>query len=187
MLTTFLEACTGRTSNTPVRVLLLSRTAGAWWSAVRSASRFTGELLGSATVAPLAELETDTYGRDAAYREAVTAFAAAMPRMRNDKDEPWEALAAALPNPDLENASTTALTVHMTALVALLDAAAHVRHQVQADDVEDRLLEHEERYWRAAAAEQGLLAQGLSWETMRGVRAAAGVAYRAGAAGLHVS
>ena len=172
-LTALLDACAQRSASSPVRLLLLARTAGSWWRETQAGSRAAEELLGGAAVIALPELESDHDGLRAAYREATAALAAALPRVRGHRQEPWGDLAATMPVPGFGPAPVTALTVHMTALVALLDRAAQQHPAGSFDDVEDRLLVHEERYWHLAAAEQGLAPGKLSRETIREAMAAA--------------
>ncbi|MCT2583346.1 tetratricopeptide repeat protein [Actinophytocola gossypii] len=151
---------------TPVKVLMLARTTGSWWTALTSEDATVEALLDGTIEHALGELEPEPNGRRQAYRAAVDAFAAALPHVPDLAEHPWAELAANLPDPVLDD--QTALTLHMTALADLLDAA----HPLTGRDfaVEDRVLRHERRYWTRAA--QGVLSA-LSMEALTDALAAA--------------
>ncbi|WP_344894761.1 tetratricopeptide repeat protein [Actinomadura meridiana] len=168
------EALARHSGASPVRILLLARTADGWWQQAQDASPSAEQVLGVAQVTRLPALDTAAEGRRDAYREAVTAFAALlrdMPGSIGPQDNNWGALAERLDPPPMAQAAT-ALAVQMRALADLLDTATAQRTDEQseaaADDameVEDRLLVHERRYWRTVAAAQGL-SEVLGWETL---------------------
>ncbi|MER6020010.1 tetratricopeptide repeat protein [Streptomyces anulatus] len=161
---------------TPFKVLLLARTAGDWWDGARAASRAAEELLEGSPVVALPRLQPDAEGRPDAYRQARGSFAAAMPGVRGGHERDWTALAASLPVPDLTRPGLdNALTLHMTALVDLLDAAEPPPSPECAATVEDRLLLHERRYWEQYAAACGLL-PALTSATLQDALAAAALA-----------
>ncbi|MGW2651905.1 tetratricopeptide repeat protein [Streptomyces sp. NPDC001393] len=160
-LSALLELAADHGGATALKVLLLARTAGDWWISAQAASRTTAELLDGTPVVALPALEPDVADRPRAYRRAVDAFAAALPGVRGHSGHNWPALAAALPIPELTRAGMdNALTLQMTALVDLLDAAdlspTTLQATVEAADVEDRLLIHERRYWEHSATARGL-------------------------------
>ncbi|MFF4413096.1 tetratricopeptide repeat protein [Streptosporangium sp. NPDC001559] len=178
-VTALLEAATRLESPCPLKVLLVARTAGSWWHSLKRASSTNGALLEHAPLIDLQALEQDPAERGHAYRQAALAFAHALeqsPALAEDSSpagsagESWSALAAALPLPAALGTAQrgNALTLHMSALTDLLDAATGATavgggHEmgpagagVGAAGVEDRLLEHEERYWRSAAVVFGL-------------------------------
>ncbi|GAA2121998.1 hypothetical protein GCM10009759_72210 [Kitasatospora saccharophila] len=174
-LTALLDAAARHSGESRFKVLMLARTAGDWWRKTRRSTPATEELLDGAGVTELPQLEPDPAGQVRAYELAVNAFAAALPRLRGQQGLPWGELAKELTRPaaartGLENA----LTLHMTALVDLLDAAESAstgspQPDRPADDrpvddrpVEDRLLGHEERYWRRAAEVQELSSKARS-------------------------
>ncbi|MEV6011059.1 tetratricopeptide repeat protein [Streptomyces sp. NPDC051976] len=167
----------GRDGGTaPVKLLLLARTAGDWWRELAAHDRVTEELLDGAPATAVEALEPDAgASRAEAYGEAVTGFAAHLPKVRGHERVDWAALAAGLPAPDVRGAGLrSALTLHMTALADLLDAAAPgsptgegpainsvgmpegAAPGLLADRIEDRLLIHEERYWHRTAETRGL-------------------------------
>ncbi|WP_308190568.1 tetratricopeptide repeat protein [Streptomyces sp. HPF1205] len=107
-----------------VKLVLLARTAEDWWDDIRADSFEAEELLDGAPVTALKPLEPEAGDREAAYRAAADGFAAGLRRVRGWQDHPWPALAANLPVPALGGpALASALTLHMTALADLLDAA----------------------------------------------------------------
>ncbi|GAB2452112.1 hypothetical protein GCM10027187_20380 [Streptosporangium sandarakinum] len=172
-----LDACARHDGASPVKVLLLARTAGSWWQALPETSRDAEQLLDGAVVLPLPALEPDAASRAGAYRQAAAAFADALAALPGLQGHPWTQLTAALPGPAGRDELGNTLTLHMTALADLLDRAAPAPDTPgddgeDAEGVEDRLLVHERRYWRATAAGYGLH-PALSMATLTDALAAA--------------
>lgn len=162
------EACARHRPASPIKVLLLARTAGTWWDTLPAESASAQEILNAAAATVLPALEPELDGRRASYWYAVAAFAAALPAVRGHADVDWLSLAGRLPDPGVAGPGFQgALTLHMTALADLLDAAYPVARAGQdgAGDVEDRLLVHERRYWTMIARARGL-DQSLSMDTL---------------------
>nr|WP_275563991.1 tetratricopeptide repeat protein [Kitasatospora sp. SID7827] len=149
------------------KVVLIARTDGDWWDHARELSPATAAVLGRAAAIPLPPLGEDPDGRPALYRAAALAFAARLPAAEGRT--PWTALAAALPERDLADPGfANLLTLHMTALADLLDAGGPTDPPKPAgrsgligdpgrpDDVEQRLLGHEARYWNGLLAARGI-------------------------------
>ena len=127
-------------------------------------------------------------GRYAAYQDAVRAFAAELPVVPDHHDVDWKQVAAGLAIPDVDRSGLqVALTLHMTALADLLDAAHATTagtsnggaaaigagvNRSAASAVEDRVLVHERRYWWRMARAHGLN-PGLSQECLTDALAAA--------------
>jgi hypothetical protein len=177
----------------PVRLLLLARTAGDWWSdlAADLSEEFPrlerevvplGPLLGAAAslaAAPAGDAAAPAGDAAALFRATATALA---PHLRAFTGRPAEellSLAAALPGPRLAGPRAAhALTVQMSALAALLEAALPEstasgepqepaaeaasrpgtggRAPHVAEPVEDTLLRHERFYRDRLAAQYGL-------------------------------
>jgi hypothetical protein len=139
-----------------VKVLLLARTAGAWWDQLRQSSDDVGDLLATAVTWQLEPMAADTADRGNSYRDALGAFARCMPDVPGMRSHPWQSIADSLPTPP--HMAAGALTLHMTALADLLDAATPtgLDHTPKAT-AEDRVLDHELHYWNAAAVAQGLV------------------------------
>lgn len=174
-LAALLDAAAARVTEKPFKLLLLARTAGAWWDDLVGSSQTAEALLEQARTEPLPVLEDTEDGRRAAYREAVDALARALPAVPGQEGHDWPAIAAGLPDPEGTHLGDgVALTLHMTALADLLDTAdppeqdllaapgsgpgpAPVSSREEADAVEDRLLRHEARYWKGAAVANGLM------------------------------
>ncbi|MEU9297901.1 tetratricopeptide repeat protein [Streptomyces sp. NPDC048266] len=175
-LAALLEAAAEHGGATPFKVLLLARTVGDWWTSTQAVSRTAEELLDGTPVVALPALESDTAARPQAYRRAAEAFAAALPDVRGRQGPDWPGLAASLPVPDVDRAGMdNALTLHMTALADLLDAADTGSAEDTAGPatgVEDRLLLHERRYWEQSATASGL-SPALSTATLDAALAAA--------------
>ncbi|MFD0567170.1 hypothetical protein ACFQ2M_38335 [Kitasatospora saccharophila] len=146
----------------PFKLLLLARTAGDWWDNLQSATSRAADLLDGAPTTPLGPLEPEPgRSRTQAYREALDGYARHLPDVDDWQHHDWPALAARLRDREVDaTALGTALTLHMTALADLLDAATGTTAGDTAPGaakVEDRLLHHERRYWTAAAETRGLL------------------------------
>ncbi|MFC6987092.1 hypothetical protein [Streptomyces cirratus] len=175
-LAALLEAAAEHGGATPFKVLLLARTAGDWWTSAQAVNRAAEELLDGTQVVVLPPLQSDVAARAEAYRRAADAFAAALSAVRGWQGHDWPALAAGLVPGALDRADMdNALTLHMTVLADLLDAADPGPDQPAsglADGVEDRLLLHERRYWERSAATHGL-SPALSTHTLDDALAAA--------------
>ncbi|AWE51850.1 S1 family peptidase [Streptomyces nigra] len=149
---------------TPVKVLLLSRTAGDWWQTLQAKTPAAEELLDGTPVTQLKVLERELGDRLDAYREAAISFAGQLPYVQGWQHHDWPALANQLTDSisaaALEQVGmSTALTLHMTALADLLDAvrpADATSSPGYVRDVEDRLLRHEWRYWEHSAVAREL-------------------------------
>ncbi|MFE1884588.1 hypothetical protein [Streptomyces diastatochromogenes] len=157
----------------PFKLLLLARTAGEWWQSARRGPGNGKHLLGAAEVTDLPALLPDPTAREAAYREALQAFADALPSVGPRPRADWAELAASITPPELRGSGwSNALTLHMTALADLLDAASRrsgsapeaapgpddrsLDTDYRSRDAEDRLLEHQTWYWEQAAVAHGL-------------------------------
>jgi tetratricopeptide (TPR) repeat protein len=147
--------------DTPIRVLLLARTAGDWWEEAKD-NRFATQLLSGTPETPLDVLDVDPQGRIDAYRAAVTAFAISLATLPHQYDRDWQQIARRLVDTagelseSRDRGSTSVLTLHMRALVNLLDAAESATGAPPAppydEPVEDGLLRHERRYWWESAS-----------------------------------
>ncbi|MEE1821571.1 tetratricopeptide repeat protein [Streptomyces sp. BE20] len=181
-----IEAAAEHPGTSPLRLLLLARTAGDWWHQATTATRQAEDHLAAARTHRLTPLEDDPGRRTGHYREAVHALAAALPLVHGLAGHDWTAAADSLPVPRHlgRDAYGNALTLHMTALADLLDAtgpeprtggpgpAGNGGTHGRAQDVEDRLLGHESRYWRDSATARGL-SPALSTATLKTALAAA--------------
>ncbi|WP_369042055.1 tetratricopeptide repeat protein [Streptomyces sp. Midd1] len=154
----------GMGTGTTVKVLLLARTASDWWQTLQAKTPTAEELLDGTPVTRLGALESESRNRLDGYREAAYSFAEQLPFVRGWHDHAWPALARQLTKSISaavidKDGMSTALTLHMTALADLLDAAhppdAAATHQ-PATGVEDRLLHHERRYWEQSAMARAL-------------------------------
>jgi tetratricopeptide (TPR) repeat protein len=140
----------------PVRLLLLSRTTGAWWDGL-------AELLGdAAATVPLAPLGSGDDARREIYLRAVTSLAPCLAELPatavgGPAPPPWTELANRLTAhpPVLPAGAANVLTLQMVALLDLLQAAAGT---AAADDAPERqLAAHERDYLKRVAAAQHLL------------------------------
>lgn len=171
-----LTALAARRGGAAVRVVLLARSAG-WWQDAAAKMSGAREVIEAATVTALGVLDTDEHARQAGYRTALTAFAAALPTVTGQGSPHWPRAAATLETPRYPD-RVTALSVQMTALADLLDAAYPETAAPEASGVagareaEDRVLWHETGYWYRAAAAHKPVSQ-LSEMTLREAMAAA--------------
>jgi tetratricopeptide (TPR) repeat protein len=169
-----LRECARLSSDTPIRMLLLARAVGDWWDTLRSANAQAEELLATSTVEHLPELEINSAGRIDAYVDATRDLALALTQLPGQQDRDWKQVTYDL-RARAQDAGlpVSALTLHMTALADLLDAASPGRQpRAAGQSVEDRLISHERRYWIRAANESKAL-RNLSPETLLDVLAGA--------------
>ncbi|BCT74190.1 hypothetical protein SCMU_00320 [Sinomonas cyclohexanicum] len=125
--------------NVPVRILLLARSAGDWWRTLGSSSAEVETVLTEAVVQELAPLTRDPATASDLYRAAVSSFADALGVRIPDVGMPTEE-------------SDSIVDLLQRALLAVLSDS-------QSEDSErviQRLLGHERRYVRVAAAAGGL-------------------------------
>ncbi|MFJ4091860.1 tetratricopeptide repeat protein [Kitasatospora sp. NPDC089913] len=184
-LGSLVEAAAEHPGTSPFKLLLLARTAGDWWQQARAGSQQAEELLAAARTRRLAPLEDDPARRVGHYHDAARALATALPSVAGLTEHTWTAAAAAAAALTLprqlarDTAYGNALTLHMTALADLLDTArtepagnGNGNEDEDVQDVEDRLLGHEARYWRDTAATRGLT-PAVGMNTLRTALAAA--------------
>ncbi|MFE0021372.1 tetratricopeptide repeat protein [Amycolatopsis sp. NPDC059021] len=158
-----LDVVARRRSPAPVKIIALARTAGAWWQRLASGNDVAGDLVDVAPVRELPVLDTTASGQEDMYRAAVDAFAAALTPAPNFGDVDWTSTAASC-SPPATSGDETVLSVQMTALSDLLDAASPGANAASRGP-EDRLLDHERRYWESTARAHGLL-PGLNLATL---------------------
>jgi len=137
----------------PVRLLLLARNAGDWWTQLRLDYP---DPLATATVTPLTALDTSTEDRAAAWQAALKALAARLPDL--DPGTDWQNLAETVTAPPdlISDKYGSPLNLQVAALTALLQAGPHPIAEPGDRSREDVLLDHERRYWRRSASERHL-------------------------------
>ncbi|MCX4091965.1 tetratricopeptide repeat protein [Nocardia sp. alder85J] len=147
------DALTGRPGGTPVKVLLLARVGGEWLQHLSVGSDSAAEILSGVRTTALEPLDTTAAARRETYRDAIRAFAAALPALDvpGPADTDWTGVAdavAARPVPEF-GSETTVLGVQMAALVELLDATVPTAAVESAGlrGLEDQVLAHEYRHW----------------------------------------
>lgn len=157
-----LHTAAHRSHGSSWKLLLLARSARSWWEMAKEASSLSERLLADVPVRLAAPLEPDAEERLISYRTAVHAFSDVLTISEPTACD-WSAAAASLATPDLSATSfSNALTLHMAALVDLLDAGQAIE-RLNADetlreaacDIEERLLGHERRYWELTASSHG--------------------------------
>ncbi len=183
-LAALVAAAAEHPGTSPLKLLLLARTSGDWWQQARRASRQAGECLATARTRRLTPLEDEPSRRAGHYRDAARALALTLPTVPGLAGRDWSTAAVNLQPPRRlgEDAYGNALTLHMTALADLLDITQpHPTNRTDdededAQDVEDRLLDHESRYWEGSATTRGLTPPVLSIDTLETALAAAHLA-----------
>jgi tetratricopeptide (TPR) repeat protein len=144
-----------RAARNPVRILLLARAAGDWWTKLYDDTDDDqlAALLDNAAMIDLGPVSHATADRIASFESAYREFAARL----GLGHEP------VIPPPDLDdNRYDLLLTVHMAALAALLDSSMPLGGADRADarsgsrDPARRVLAHERRYWKQARAARSL-------------------------------
>ncbi|MFC8380839.1 tetratricopeptide repeat protein [Nocardia sp. NPDC057272] len=157
----------------PVKVVLLARTVGEWWTQLGATSDAVGDITTRARHTTLGPLDNDAESRQATYRDTVDAFARELPRLAELGEAEWSRAATSVlarPYRDPGN-DTTVLGVQMGALADLLDTH-HPTTTPPAGQhsLEDRILDHENRYWTATATHHNLDELGIA--TLKDVLAA---------------
>ncbi|MFI6226151.1 hypothetical protein ACIBCR_02390 [Micromonospora echinospora] len=121
-----------------LKVLLLARTAGPWWLAVRYALRRAGYRLGEQALAPLGGTEEQ---RQQVYAAAVRRFREAYRLPEVSEPEP--------PGPLGDPSYRSVLTLQMSALVAVDAAARGETPPADPGALSDYLLDREYAHWAA--------------------------------------
>ncbi|MFI5527591.1 tetratricopeptide repeat protein [Kitasatospora sp. NPDC051853] len=139
-----------------VRLLLLARSDGEWRTDALSAAPPVRRLLVTAPVVPLAPLiphGRPVRDREKAFRQATKDLARLLPRVPSVLAHGWDALAGTvMPPEDLGHSRyDNALTLQLTALVALLQGGPRPVLAATSTPAEEVLLEHEERFWTDSA------------------------------------
>ncbi|NNH75849.1 tetratricopeptide repeat protein [Nocardia uniformis] len=174
-----------RLSSQQVKILLLARTEGGWWHQLGMGGDTVAEIRDAALKHALPPLDRTPEDRRDTYTAAVSDFAQALPLLRwQDHVRDWPAIAAevvAMP-PEFRH-ETTALGMHMHALIDLLDAVnATSRDRERPNTIgssqerplEDRILDHERSYWMNSARTRGLVPH-LGIETLTDIVTATAV------------
>ncbi|GAA2384794.1 hypothetical protein GCM10010420_03890 [Streptomyces glaucosporus] len=147
-----------RNRSTRIKVLLLARSDG-WWADLRDRepSLSVATLMSGALTIALPDLDTSPGAQRRSYREAVRAFSSALDGMSGGERRPGEAPAGGLPPFAPGGHLGSPLTLHMTALVGLLDApVSDSASRPTTAAVEERLLSHERSHWTRVASAHGL-------------------------------
>ncbi|WP_203901544.1 tetratricopeptide repeat protein, partial [Virgisporangium aliadipatigenens] len=156
-----LRVCAEHPGDVPVRLLLLARIAGDWWTSLPAADPAVERLLDGAHTLRLDQLDTDPGGRVDAYRDAVTDLVRALAAIPAYRHHDWrtvaERLAGGAPPTAVAEQTVSALSLHTGALADLLDAVDPPDPATSTSGVEERLLVHERRYWRSTATANHLL------------------------------
>ncbi|MEU8901368.1 DUF3856 domain-containing protein [Nocardia sp. NPDC048505] len=157
-VTELFKLCGRRLLKHPVKLLLLARTAGAWWQELAGGESLA-EIVETAGSHELQSLDATRDEQDASYRRAVQAFADTLPRVESLPRTDWSGVARLLGQAIPRFAEDlTVLSVQMRALVDLLDAAgaSSVPPGHKGARLEDRVLRHERDYWQLTARSVGI-------------------------------
>ena len=137
-----------------IRLLLIARSAGEWWSELK---RRHADLLEGTEEILLGSLNTDYLSKSVAFQAAVRSYASEDALAAIYPEHNWQKISEEILLPaDLSDISFgSPLTLQMRALTSLLERA-----QVVPVDLgygfEERLLNHEQVYWSDAADQAGL-------------------------------
>jgi tetratricopeptide (TPR) repeat protein len=144
-----IAALAGAGGATALRVVLVAREQGGWWSALRAEIDDEQDALDALETALLVELdavEQTVEGRLDAFADAGAAFAATLE----------QAVAPTL-EPDLSPAMfSSVFFIHLAALSAVLCGELHLAGRIVREDLIGFALEREARYWKATAKTQGV-------------------------------
>ncbi|GGZ68175.1 tetratricopeptide repeat protein [Streptomyces echinoruber] len=130
-----------------LRLLLLARSSGEWWTQARVTAPDRAAALMYDAEYELPALFGAAEDRPLMFREAVRRFAEAG-GYPTEGVEPFEEL--------VEDRFSSALALHMAALAALLDRDESLPASETFRDAAGRVLDHEQRYWSATARAAGL-------------------------------
>jgi tetratricopeptide (TPR) repeat protein len=130
-----------------LRLLLLARSSGEWWTQTRVTAPDRAAALMYDAEYELPALFGAAEDRPLMFREAVQRFAEAG-GYPTEEVEPFEEL--------VEDRFSSALALHMAALAALLDRDESLPASETFRDAAGRVLDHEQRYWSATARAAGL-------------------------------
>lgn len=113
----------------PVRVLILARSLGEWWPALRhrTSRGDVRSVYESATVSPLQALDGTRTAQEASYSAAIRSFAELLRQLPGSADKDWDAVTVPTSLPDgiddIDGAgSGSVLQLHAAALTTLLNA-----------------------------------------------------------------
>ncbi|MFF7128059.1 tetratricopeptide repeat protein [Streptomyces sp. NPDC008240] len=134
----------------PVRLLILARKAGQWWSQLREHAHFPRDT----AVRPLPPLEPTAALRATAVRDAMADLEDGLTTLYPGP-KARQAIRAAVPPSVREDRYSGALNLQMAALVALLQAVDPVR-VTNGERHEAVLLRHEQKVWRRTAHSHGI-------------------------------
>ncbi|QNP62007.1 tetratricopeptide repeat-containing serine protease family protein [Streptomyces genisteinicus] len=147
----FLEA-----DNHRVRLLLLARADGSWRKPAADTEYETGSVLDSAPVMKLAALLPDgeaAESRAAAFTRAARDLSVLLPSVPGFPEYDWGRVAAELRPADglSDSRYDNVLTLHMTALVGLLQNGPAPVETAAGTSVERTLVLHESKFWEATS------------------------------------
>ena len=178
-LTAVVDVLARRRETERVKVLLLARTAGAWWQDWAATGDAVRDVVETTVVRDVPVLDATTQARTDTYRAAVGAFAARLRAVAGLPDVPWPQIADVVigqPPSASVGGDMSVLAVQMTALADLLDAGQAPSNRLPGGGgvrgPEDRVLDHERGYWLATARAQGLM-PGIGLPTLTDAVAAA--------------
>jgi hypothetical protein len=144
-----IAALAGAASATALRVVLVAREQGGWWSALRAELDNEQDALDTLDTALLIELdavEPTAEGRLTAFTHACTAFAATLGYAAPPRRQP-----------DLSPAMfSSVFFIHLAALSAILGGEQHLTGRIVGEELIGFALEREARYWKATAETQGV-------------------------------
>ncbi|MFC3966385.1 tetratricopeptide repeat protein [Nocardia jiangsuensis] len=157
------EAVASATADRQVKMLLLARTVGDWWTSIAAESVSAEDITERVHTTRLAPLDSTRAEREATFEAAVTAFAGTLPFLPETDAHDWERVAAGVLESSRRDLGkgTTVLGVQMQALADLLDTAADLDSTGVGHSPEDRVLLHERRYWKKTMGTAGLTELGM--------------------------
>jgi hypothetical protein len=163
-VTALIDGLPGGQAAQPVRLLLLSRTAGAWWSELTGSGALPPECAQRIDLAPLTDNGDARRGTYVAALAGLAQRLALLPDspIGRDPSLPWIDLGKHLarqPRPLDDPRLGNALTLQMTALDDLLTSAAGQEAGHSGTSAERSLVIHERNYLWGAAAKHGLFAK----------------------------
>ncbi|WP_192808909.1 trypsin-like peptidase domain-containing protein [Actinomadura montaniterrae] len=144
-----------RRSEIPSKLLLLARSAGPWWDAVRHADSDLEDAFQDAEDHKLEPIRGSSRDWSMLFSEAIKAFVSSLPSLNASATRDWAEVANSVDMSAVTfDKDSSAMEIQLSALNALLNAANDER--MGGNPVIDQLLQHEVRYWHHIAAGHGL-------------------------------
>jgi hypothetical protein len=149
LITVLLEHLARNEWEHPVKLLLLARSAGAWWRLLRSSTAAVEEILDNAEDRRLADWVLSPTAAEKCFDRALTRLVELLPAVPRGRGVDWATAARKARDEGAALSARSPMSCQVAALTALLDAADLPAKA--GDSTSELMSTHERRYWRRAA------------------------------------